>query len=324
LLSRYSSSLRSFNEESFKELKRIPKEMNPRSLAHLAAHPHGFQTGTKNRPGRLILHNVLEKEIQQFRRVLTAPENNNYPGAQAQDELDDLDEEDLQSYLFDKDEDTERQIWLMIVLKPGLEVSMEMPFKRVPHMVNSGHVIGFATLVLDQHPRDHSDCGAYTGIMIHHEARRHKFAKEALIAVLDYILLGEPRPLRNGNLAGLGLLKAHIETGMENEAFRKLMEELHLKHLEREATPDHGQDYRMKVPCVNYTVTKPVWLEARKHIILDWMPEGQQALSRDGTPDLHVVEHGQASGAGHPSGSGHASGSGHITGNERFAYGSYK
>jgi hypothetical protein len=127
-------------------------------------------------------------------------------------------------------------------------------------------LFGIVTLVLDQHPHNSSDCGAYTGIIIHHEARGHRFSKEAYIAVLDYILLGHPTTLRNGNLGGLGLPNVHIETAEADKAFIKLMEQLHLSHLQREATPDHGQDYRMNVPCVNWTVTKPVWLEARKHI----------------------------------------------------------
>jgi hypothetical protein len=116
----------------------------------------------------------------------------------------------------------------------------------------------------------------------------------------------------------LGLPNVHIETAEANQAFIKLMEELHLSRLQRKATPDHGQDYCMKVPCANWTVTKPVWLEARNGITLDWMPEGQQTLSRDGSPDLQELEHGKASGAGH------GSGIGHIAANQRFAYGSYK
>jgi RimJ/RimL family protein N-acetyltransferase len=243
LLSKYSSSLRSFKEESFRELKRIPEEMNSNSLAQLAAHPHGFQTGTKDRPGRLILRSVLEHEVAQFTHILR--ENHNYPGAQAG--LDNFSEDIIHYNLFKKYKKTERRMFeLFIILKPGLEDSLKLPFKRARHIVNGGHVIGVITLVLHQHPQNASDCGAYTGIIVHHEARRHHFGKEAWIAALDYILLGQPTTLRNGNLAGLGLPKVHIETAKENEAFIKLMEELHLKTLQRGSTPDHGQDYRMR------------------------------------------------------------------------------
>ena len=122
-----------------------------------------------------------------------------------------------------------RVIDLFIILKPGLEDSLKLPFERVRHIVNGGHVIGIVTLVLDQHPHDPSDCGAYTGIIIHHEARGHRFGKVAYIAVLEYILLGHSTTLRNGNLGGLGLPNVHIETVEANKAFIKPMEQLHPK-----------------------------------------------------------------------------------------------
>jgi hypothetical protein len=63
---------------------------------------------------------------------------------------------------------------------------------------------------------------------------------------------------------------------------------------------------------------------------MDWMPEGQQALSRDGSPNLWELEQGHGAGSGHASGSGHTSGSGHGAGighplgHGRFGYGAYK
>jgi len=167
-----------------------------------------------------------------------------------------------------------RIIALFLILRPGLEVVTKMSFERELRMADGGHVIGYIVLNLDQHPHNPSDCGSKITIVIHHEARGHRFGKEALIAILDYILLGHPTTLRNGNLGGLGLHKAFIETAVANDTFRGLMEGLHLKRLEREATPDHGQNERMQGPCVNYTVTRPVWLEARKHITMDWMLKG--------------------------------------------------
>ncbi|KAE9372655.1 hypothetical protein N431DRAFT_339621 [Stipitochalara longipes BDJ] len=308
--------------------------MNPKSLAQLAIHPHGFSTGTKDRPGRLILRDMLDHEVAQFERILLTPKNHSFPGARPG--LADISDSDLHGQVSKKYRETEHVINLFIILKPGLEVSMEMPFERVPHMVNGGHAIGFMHLSLDQHPHDPSDCGAYIGIIIHYEARGHHFSKEAFISVLDYILLGHPTTLRNGNLGGLGLRNAFIETAVANKAVVGLMESLHLKLLEREATLNHGQEHRMDVPCVTYTVTKPEWLEARKHITMDWMPEGQQALSRDGSPNVGELEHGHASSAGHASGSGHASGIGHasgsrhgagiglLSGGRRFGYHAYK
>jgi RimJ/RimL family protein N-acetyltransferase len=322
------AQLGSSTKPSFEKVERIPREMNQKSLAQLVIHPHGFSTGTKDRPGRLILRDVLGHEIAQFKRILTTPENLNYPGADPG--LANIPDSVLQTHVSKEHGKTKHTVNLFIILKPGLEDSMNMPFERVPHMVNGGHVIGFMTLTLDQHPHDPSDCGAYIGIIIHHEARGQYFSKEAFIAVLDYILLGQPTTLRNGNLGGLGLRKAFIETAVENKALRGLMESIYLKRLEREATPDHGQRGRMIVPNVTYTVTKPEWLEARKQITMDWMPEGQQALSRDGSPNLGELERGHASGSGHgagigdASGSGHGAGIGHLSGNGRFGYGAYK
>jgi hypothetical protein len=60
---------------SFEKVERIPREMNTSSLAQLAIHPHGFSTGTKDRPGRLILRDILDHEIPQFKRILITPEN---------------------------------------------------------------------------------------------------------------------------------------------------------------------------------------------------------------------------------------------------------
>jgi hypothetical protein len=114
--------------------------MNSRSLAQLAAHPHGFQTGTKDRPGRLILRNVLEHEVAQFTYILLAPENHNYPGAQIG--LANMSEDIIRYNLFKKYEKTERRVIdLFIILKPGLEDSLKLPLRRVRHIVNGGHVI---------------------------------------------------------------------------------------------------------------------------------------------------------------------------------------
>jgi RimJ/RimL family protein N-acetyltransferase len=306
---------------SFEKVERIPREMNTSSLAQLAIHPHGFSTGTKDRPGRLILRDILDHEIPQFKRILITPENHSYPGAEPG--LANISDSILQNHVSKKHREKERVINLFIILKPELDVFLKMPFERVQHIVNGGHVIGFITLTLDQHPYNPSDCGAYIGIIIRHEARGRHFSKEAFITVIDYILLGHPTILRNGNLGGLGLRKAFIETAVANKAPRGLMESLYLKRLEREATPDHGQEHRMDVPCVTYTVTKPEWLEARKHITMDWMPEGQQALSRDGSPNLRELEHGHASSAEHTSGSRYSAGIRHLSGNGRFGYGAY-
>lgn len=66
---------------SFDKLER-PREMNLKSLAQLTIDPHGFSTGTQDRPGRLLLRDVLDHEIAQFKRILITPENHSYPGAQ--------------------------------------------------------------------------------------------------------------------------------------------------------------------------------------------------------------------------------------------------
>ncbi|KAH8746567.1 hypothetical protein BGZ57DRAFT_862204 [Hyaloscypha finlandica] len=296
--------------------------MNPKSLAQLAIHPHGFSTGTKDRPGRLILRDVLDHEFPQFKRILTTPENNSFPGAESG--MATFPDMFLRIHLSKERREIKHEVTLFIILKPLLEESLKIPFEKVHHIVNGGHVIGVMTLVIDQNPHNPSDCGAFIGIIIHHEARRHSFSKEAFIAILDYILLGHPTTLRNGNLGGLGLRKAFIETAVANSAFRGLMESLHLKRFEREGTPDHGQRDRVHVPSITYTVTKPDWLEARKLVIMDWMPEGQQALSRDGSPNLWELEQGHGADSGHASGSGHGAGIGRLSGHGRFGYGAYK
>jgi RimJ/RimL family protein N-acetyltransferase len=281
----------------------MPRERTPDDdeLARLALHPHGFSTG------RLILRDILDHEIPQFKRILTTRENHSYAGAEPG--LDNISSKDLQTFLSKDHREKERIINLFIILKAELDVKLKLKFDRVPHMVNGGHVIGYISLTLDYCPIH--DSGAYIGIIIDHQARKHHFSQEVLIAALDYILLGRPTKLRNGNLGGLGLSKACMETAVENGPFRGLIESLNLTYLEREGTPDHGQPHRMPVPCVTYTVNKDQWLQARKNIIMDWMPAGQQTLSRDGSPNLIELARSHTSGSGHASGSGHTSGSGH-------------
>lgn len=159
---------------------------------------------------------------------------------------------------------------------------MKLNFDRAKFLIrDTTPVVGYLSLDLRQHPNDTKDSVAHIGIIIHHEVAKLKFGKEALIAILDYILLGQPTTMSNGNLGGLGLGEAFVETGVKNVAMQALMGSLHLKHLAREGTPDHGMKKCMDVESVTYTIGKDDWLEARKGAVMEWMPVGQQSLCRD-------------------------------------------
>lgn len=306
---------------------------HPLTLAQLASSDHRFTTGTKGNPGRLILRDVLHHEITQFKHILRDPNNNIF--GYLDPSWYDLTDQEFEQMVSKEYRARHRAVDLFVILKPGLDADLkpELEFKpkRLPHLINSGTVIGCIDFKMLEHEEDPSNRGCKIGIMIHHEANGRGFAKESLIAALDYILLGKP-VLHNDNLCGLGIDKAFIETAENNAGLRGLMESLHLKHLEREGTPDHGQAGRMTVPSVTYTVTRAAWLEARKHVTIEWKPAGHQTLSRDGSPNPQELQQRElipATGFGQASGPGHASSSKHIpdvdlrTGGSRFAFGGH-
>ncbi|KAE9369169.1 hypothetical protein N431DRAFT_510673 [Stipitochalara longipes BDJ] len=270
--------------------------------AQLALHPHGFSTGTENRPGRLVLRDVLPQEVAQLKHILIAPENSKHDGANP--EWVNSTDWDVHVKLGKHLRTMNCAVHLFIILKPKLDIHMKLIFDRTKFMIKDSHVIGYLTIDLKQNPQDPNDPVAYIGIVIHHEVAQHKFGKEAFISVLDYILLGQPTKMSNGNLCGLGMSKAFVETGMKNDGLPGLMGSLHLKHLAREGTPDHGQKKNMKVPSITYTITKADWLEARKHVTMEWMPAGQQTLSGDGSPNLSELKPEYNPGSSHASGSG--------------------
>jgi len=278
--------------------------MPPISLAQLAIHPHGFSTGNEKKPGRLILRDVQPQEVTQLKHILLA--NNKHEGANPAWAT--ITDWDLQLKVDKHLREISRTIHLLILLKPNLDTHMKLNFDRAKFMIKDTiPVVGYLSLDLRQNPQDPKDSVAHIGIVIHHEVAQLKFGKEALIAILDYIF-NVPAAMKNGNLGGLGLRKAFVETGLKNVAMQALMESLHLKHLAREGTPDHGMKKSMDVPSVTYTIKKDDWLEAKKGIVMEWMPAGKQALDGDGS--LYFSEIG--SGGEHDSGSGHASGSGSV------------
>jgi hypothetical protein len=134
--------------------------------------------------------------------------------------------------------------------------------------------------------------------------------------------------MNNGNLNGLGLGKAFVETGVKNVAMQALMGSLYLKHLEREGNPDHGMRKGMDAPSVTYTIKKDDWLQARKRIVMEWMPVGQQSISGDGCLNFseigHECEHDSGSGHASSSGSGHAPGVGLSSVHGHGCHGAHK
>jgi hypothetical protein len=82
---------------------------------------------------------------------------------------------------------------------------------------------------------DSRDRSACVRVLIHHKFIRNHPAKEAFIAVLEYVLLSHPTKGHNGNLSGLGFDRVVLETEVANLAFKRPIQSL---HLERECTPD--------------------------------------------------------------------------------------
>lgn len=250
------------------------------SLAQLAIQPHGFSTGTETSPGRLIPRDVQPQEVTQLKHILLA--NNKHEGANPAWAT--ITDWDVQLKVDKHLREISRTIHLYILLKLQLDGHMKLNFDRAKILIrDTTPVVGYLSLDLRQHPNDPKDSVAHIGIIIHHEVAKLKFGKEALVSVLDYILLGQPTTMSNGNLGGLGSGKAFVETGMKNFAMQALMGSLHLKHLAREGTPDYGMRKGMSVPSVAYTIKKDDWLEARKGVIMEWMPVGKQGLGGDGS-----------------------------------------
>jgi RimJ/RimL family protein N-acetyltransferase len=287
--------------------------MTTMSLAQLSIHPHGFSTGTENTPGRLILRDVQPQEVTQLKHILLS--NNKHEGANPA--WANITDWDVQLKIDKHLREISHTIHLHILLKPHFDGHMktELKFDRAKFLINGiTPVVGCLSLDLRQHPNDPKDSVAHIGIIIHYEVAKLKFGKEALIAILDYILLGQPTTMSNGNLGGLGLGKAFVETGMKNFTMQALMGSLHLKHLAREGTPDCGMRKGMSVPSVAYAIKKDDWLEARKGVVMEWMPVGKQGLAGDGSLYFSEIgpEHEHHSGSDHASGSvsGHAPGVG--------------
>jgi RimJ/RimL family protein N-acetyltransferase len=281
-------------------------------LGKLAASNHGFTTNQGK--GRLLLRDILPHEIEQFKHILSDPLNNEFDWCSNINAT----EDQLKRLVSKEYRKAKWEMTLFVILKPGLDSGLE--FKRLPHVINGGTVVGTIDFRMDQDEQDHNDQGAYVGVMIHHEFARQNFGKEALIAAFDYVLLGQPTEQRNGNLNGMGLRKVFLETLEINSSLRGLIASLHLKHLEREGSPDKNPQ-RPQKPTITYIITKADWLEARKHVTMKWMPGGHQTLSRDGSPDLGPLApgSGQASGSerGRGSGSRRCSGSGRGSGSRR-------
>jgi hypothetical protein len=262
---------------------------------------------------------VQPQEVTQLKHILLA--NNNHEGANpAWATITDWDVQlKMDKYL----REISRVIHLYILLKPHLDSHMktELKFDCAKFMIkDTTPVVGYLALYLRQHLNDPKDSVAHIGIIIHHEVAKLKFGKEALVSILDYILLGQPTKMSNGNLGGLGLGKAFVETGMKNVAMQGLMGSLYLKHLAREGTPDHGLRKSMNVPSVTYTIGKADWVEARKRIVLEWMPVGQQSISGDGSLYFSEIGHEFE----HASGSGHASGIGLSSVHEHGGHSAHK
>jgi hypothetical protein len=223
-------------------------KMTIMSLAQLAIHPHSFTTGTENTPGRLILRDVQSHEVTQLKHNLLA--NNKHEGANPACAT--ITDWDVQLKVDKHLREISRTIHLYILLKPHLDIHMKLNLDRAKFMIeDTTPVVGYLSLDLKQNSQDSV---AHIGIIIHHEVAKPKFGKEALISILDYILLGQPTKMSNGNLGGLGLGKAFVETGLKNVAMQGLMGSLHLKHLAREGSPDHGMRKGMDVPSVTYTI----------------------------------------------------------------------
>jgi RimJ/RimL family protein N-acetyltransferase len=287
------------------------------SLPQLAIHPHGFSTGSEKKPGRLILRDVQPQEITQLKHILLA--NNKHEGANPAWAT--ITDWDLQLKVDKHLREISRTIHLLILLKPNIDAQMKLKFDRAKFMIKdtTTPVVGYLSLDLRQDSQDHNDSVAHIGIIIHHEVAQLKFGKEALRSVLDYIF-NVPAAMKNGNLGGLGLRKAFVETGLKNVAMQALMESLHLKHLAREGTPDHGMKKGMDVPSVTYTITFEAWLAARAEVVMEWMPAGKQALDGDGS--LYFSEIG--SGGEHDSGSGHVPGVGPSSVHGHGGHGAHK
>lgn len=279
------------------------------TLAQLAIYPHGFSTGTENKPVRLILRDMQPQEVTQLKHMLLA--NNKHEGANPAWAT--ITDWDVQLTVDKHLREISRMIHLYILLKPNPDIHMKLNFDRTKFVLkDTTPMVGYLSLDLKPHPQDPKDSVAQIGIIIHHEVAKLKFGKEALISILDYILLGQPTKMSNGSLGGLGLGKAFVETGLKNVAMQGLMGTLHLKHLACEGAPDHGMNRSMNMPSVTYTTAKADWLEARKRTIMEWMPVGQQSFCGDGSlyfSELRL-EHERDSGSGQAS----ASGAGHAPG----------
>jgi RimJ/RimL family protein N-acetyltransferase len=292
------------------------------SLPQLAIHPHGFSTGSEKKPGRLILRDVQPQEITQLKHILLA--NNKHEGANPAWAT--ITDWDLQLKVDKHLREISRTIHLLILLKPNIDAQMKLKFDRAKFMIKdtTTPVVGYLSLDLRQDSQDHKDSVAHIGIIIHHEVAQLKFGKEALIAILDYIF-NAPAAMKNemglnGNLGGLGLRKAFVETGLKNVAMQALMASLHLKHLAREGTPDHGMKKGMDVPSVTYTITIEDWLKAKGQVVMEWMPVGKQTHDFDGS--VYFSEIG--SGGEHDSGSGHAPGVGLSSVHGHGGHGAHK
>jgi RimJ/RimL family protein N-acetyltransferase len=151
--------------------------------------------------------------------------------------------------------------------------------KHLELMINDGTLVGVFDFSVGSHDRS-----TRVGVLIHHKFTRNHYAKEAFIAVLDYVVLGHPTKGHNGNLSGLGFDRVVLETEVANLAFKRLIQSL---LLDRERTPDR-QPLALRNKTMIYTIGKRDWEAARPHIKVEWMSPPHIALSRERNPSFDL------------------------------------
>ena len=147
-------------------------------------------------------------------------------------------------------------------------------------MVKGGTLLGVLSIQLFNYEET-----AEVGLLIHHELNRQHYAKEALFAVLDYVLLGNSVPIHGGALGGLGLERVVMEGEVAEVQFKKLLQSLHIEHCSK-SLKYHLDD---AAPKTVLSLSKEEWEEARTAVTFEWMPKSHGGPTKEGIPSFGLL-----------------------------------
>ncbi|KAE9371648.1 hypothetical protein N431DRAFT_441620 [Stipitochalara longipes BDJ] len=183
---------------------------------------------TNHGKGCLILRSIRPEEVHQYFLIRSDPKNNVFHPYLDPDTF----VKPLKDALTQKDRQESLRFQLFILSKTKIAHAND----GLDIILNDKVVIGVVEIALGEklmqihHPR-----GADAGIIIHHPFAGQRYGKEALIAVLDYVLLCKANLLHDNHLTGLNLDQITLDTEDQNTTFIGLMNSLGLSELQKPA-----------------------------------------------------------------------------------------